>query len=377
MLGRTKSLAVGVVVSVALVACASDDDGSLDDADVSDEQDDADAGDVLDDLDDAEIEAFLVELDSLDDDEYFALLDEFGLDEADVQRLVDRLDGVESGTDDDTDGDTDDAGDGSEAATGAAGRDDVECDDETLGADELIDFATAHVVVDGRLGDVCRGEENETLLDAWRLLETIAPARQLSDLAVFSGFESGEDGSEVTLAFVGPLDDEGSVFQMSVNLTESAVAGDELGLTMAHEFSHVFNGVSTQVDRSADAIDDCATYFNGEGCYTDDSLMWAWIEEFWSGGLIDEIDPLAEATAADGQERCDREPGFFGAYAASNPEEDFAEAFSAYVFEVPAESGAQQEKLDWLAAQPGLAEFNERAVAAGLTPATYRFDPCG
>jgi hypothetical protein len=44
---------------------------------------------------------------------------------------------------------------------------------------------------------------------------------------------------------------------------------------------------------------------------------------------------------------------------------------------VPAANDDQQRKLDWLAAQPGLAEFHDRAVAAGLAPVDYRFDECG
>lgn len=69
--------------------------------------------------------------------------------------------------------------------------------------------------------------------------------------------------------------------------------------------------------------------------------------------------------------------GYFGAYAATNPEEDFAEAFSAYVFDLEAMTDGQQDRLDWIDARPGLAEFRDRARAAGLTPLENRFDICG
>jgi hypothetical protein len=260
---------------------------------------------------------------------------------------------------------------------GSLQREDVDCSEEGVGSTDTTMFSSARYVVDGVLGAVCFGPDEDVLRDAWSTLVAITPPLQLSDLAVFGGFASSEEGDEVTLAFVNVLDDDGTTFQMSVNLQEFVNDRDAALLTMAHEFSHVFTSTTTQIDRSSDAQDSCATYFNGEGCFLADSLMAQWIEEFWGDGLIDEIDPAEEASVADGQERCDLHPGFFGAYAASNPEEDFAESFSAFVFEVPAVNDEQQRKLDWIGAQPGLDEFHERAVAANLLPVAHEFDECG
>lgn len=294
---------------------------------------------------------------------------------ADDDELSDDADGVELSED----------GLGTSAdATAAAGgvdlsleRDDVDCSAEGLGSSEESDFSVSHVVVGGSLGAVCLGSEDPTLVEAWRNLAAITPPLQLADLALFGGFSASDDSDEVTLAFVNVVDFEGSAFQMSINLQAFAEDGDEALLTMAHEFSHVFTGLSTQLDRSDEAFESCDTYFNGEGCYRADSLMFAWITEFWGGGLIDQIDPYGEASGADGQERCDLNAGFFGAYGASTPEEDFAESFSAMVFRLDANSSNQQAKLDWLAAQPGLAEFRDRAVDAGFGPLGNNFDRCG
>ena len=262
--------------------------------------------------------------------------------------------------------------------TGSPGsRDGQECDEEVLGADELTTFSVAHYVVDGRLGEVCLGEESDVLLDAWSKLADIAPPGQLGDLGLFGGFASGEHPDDVSLAFVTSIDDDGTLFSMSVNLEEADRDPDELLLTMAHEFAHVFTGISTQVDRSSEAIDSCSTFYNGEGCYESDALVFQWIQRFWGGGLIDEIDVDVEPTADDGQERCELHPGFFGSYAASSPEEDFAESFSAFVFGLEADSAAQQEKLDWIAEQAGLVEFRDRAESAGYLSLPNNFDRCG
>lgn len=257
-----------------------------------------------------------------------------------------------------------------------ATRDDVDCSDEGLGADDVFSFDTGHYVVDGILGELCTGDEDERLYDAWEALATIAPRGQLGDLGVFTAFVEAGAGDEITLAFVQPLDADGTLFQMSVNLDEFEFDPQEALLTMAHEFSHVFSATPSQTDRTLEAVDNCETYSNGESCFFEDSLINQWVDTFWVD-YIDDFEPTVEATGAEGEERCAIDAGFLGSYAASTPEEDFAETFSAYVFDVPAATPEQQERIDWMAGQPGLAEFRDRADDAGLTPVRNGFEVCG
>lgn len=260
-------------------------------------------------------------------------------------------------------------------------REDVDCDAEALGDDETVQFIDAYYVVDGTLGAVCFGDEDSTMAEAWRSLATITPPDQLNDLALFAGFGTPggkeEEVSGTTLAFVNVIDDEGTAFQMSVNLDAYDEDPDEAALTMAHEFSHVFTAIPSQLDRSPDAAEGCTTYFNGEGCYLPDSLMAAWIAEFWGPDDLAEIDPNKEVGIDDGAERCAADPGFLGPYAASTPEEDFAESFAAFVYRVEAQTPEAQAKIDWFADQPGLAEFRDRAVDAGKGPFEGTFEGCG
>lgn len=237
-----------------------------------------------------------------------------------------------------------------------------------------ITFTVAHQVVDGQLGATCFGSEDDTLLSAWYILSDITPPGQLRDLTVFAGFE-GAGNESSTLAYVVPVDDDGSQFQMAVNLPMSRDDWDETALTMAHEFSHVFTAVPNELDRFA-AQGDCGTYESVDGCYIEGSVLADWYQRFWprfgydpSGGQ--------EADEIDGEARCDANPGFFGSYGASNPEEDFAESFAAYVMRVDALSSAQQEKLDWIDGFAGLREFRERAEATGYGPFANNFGACG
>jgi len=234
--------------------------------------------------------------------------------------------------------------------------DDIDCSVDALtGGDDGFLFTSAHPVVEGVLGDVCFGVEDPVILDAWDSLVTIAPPGQLGDVTLFAGFEPDGDVEADTLAFVNSIDADGTQFQMSVNTVEAVADPDELLLTLAHEFTHVFTATSTQLDRT---------------------LIVAWVDEFWAGPLLDSVDPL-EDSPDDAEARCGEEDGFFGSYAATNPEEDFAEAFSAFVFDVDPATDGQVERLAWIERQPGLSEFRERAVTADLTPLDNNFDVCG
>ena len=257
-------------------------------------------------------------------------------------------------------------------------REDVSCALEDIAAGQSADvidaFTSAYFVVDGKLGAICFGEEDPRLVHAWEVLGVVATADDLGDLVLFAGYDAGPDGD--TLAYVSPFDsyDGANVFQMTVNLNASEADETELLLTMAHEFTHIYTATTPQLDRETDA-EACDTYFEGNGCYEDDSFMWAWIEAFWSD-YIDEIDVDNQDDQGAADDRCAASPEFLGAYAATNPEEDFAESFAAYVFGVPG-SPEVEPKFDFFDGNPSLRVFRDRAVAAGHANVTYSFDGCG
>lgn len=254
-------------------------------------------------------------------------------------------------------------------------RNDVDCSVEFIasgGGEEFADgFTSGHYVVDGVLGEPCLGED-ERLLRAWEWLRLIAAPEDLVGLILLAGFDAPSD----LLAYVEALStpDGGVAFQMTVNLGEAEADDVELALTMAHELTHVFTGLDTQLDRGADESQ-CSTYFEGEGCYLPNSFIARWIDEFW-GDWIADIDPVNPDDEA-ALERCIADPSFLGSYAATNPEEDFAESFSAFVFSVPVEEPGLIAKYEFFAADPFLAAFRTRVQEAGIEPLPNQFEGCG
>ena len=254
-------------------------------------------------------------------------------------------------------------------------RDDVDCSLEFIasgGGEDFADgFTSGHFVVDGVLGEPCLGEDDR-LLHSWGWLRAVAGPEDLAELILLAGFDAPSD----LLAYVEALNtgDGNVAFQMTVNLGQAEADDIELALTMAHELTHVFTGVAEQLDRSVDESQ-CTTYFEGEGCYTEDSFIARWVEEFW-GDWIADIDPLNDDDEA-ALERCIADPSFLGSYAATNPEEDFAETFSAWVFSVPVDDPGLISKYEFFEADEYLASFKARVQAAGIEPLPNQFEGCG
>ncbi len=267
------------------------------------------------------------------------------------------------------DGEADDFG--TEEPTGSSN---TTCTAEDLGGDEDTTVVSGHLVIDGELGELCFGEANNAVIEAFEELSIITPPAQMTDLGLFAGFVWEGNEEEVTLAFVSPVDDDHSQFLLAIEVNEFANDRDEASLTNAHEFAHVFTQTQAELDTAGDP-DDCETYWNGNGCFAEDSLMFAWVTEFWNARELETL--AAEASVDGGEQRCSLDNSFFGQYAASDPEEDFAEAFSAYVYGLEPATDGQAEKIAWISDQPGLAEFRERADAAGLTPLQNNFEICG
>lgn len=250
---------------------------------------------------------------------------------------------------------------------------DTDCLTDRAAGEEGAIFVSAYDIADGQLNGLCFGDDDDQLLDSWELLNQLVPAGQLRDLTTFSGFTAGAAGDQTTLAFVQAADDDGSQFEMSVNLDEAANDRAELARTLVHEFTHVFTAVPSELDRTVDP-DDCGTYDGGEGCYRTGSVMADWHSRFWAEVPFD---PSRDADEDGSAERCDADPGYFGQYAATSPEEDFAESFAAFAMNVEADTSGQQERLDWLGQFGGFEEFRTLAEQAGFAPQDNTFGTCG
>lgn len=250
---------------------------------------------------------------------------------------------------------------------------DPDCDPSAIGDDDGPILAV-YDVRDGLLGPLCFGVESGAVVDAWNALARLVPIEQRRLIGTFAGFDAPEDPPDV-VAFAGPIDDDAEEFTVAVEIDESEADPDELQLTVMHEFAHIISQTPDQLDLGVVAPD-CATFHNGYGCFAGESYLWIFARRFWTAEDLDAVPGPAGFSQDDADRRCLENPAIPGAYAASHPEEDFAESFAAFVFsiDVPA---AVQPRLDFFEQFGELAVVRDNASAAGLYGLESTFDVCG
>ncbi len=263
------------------------------------------------------------------------------------------------------------------------------CDPDDVRDEGIV--TAMHFVVQGELQSPCYVDQpndgddvadvvvddDPRLIEAWDSLTAITPNELVSDVSLLAGYEPCSACN--TLAFVTVLDEDSTFFLLAVDVVSGAADPDELRLTMMHELTHVFaQKPGEQLDVSVRSPNNCDTFFNGGGCFTEDSYVWAWIQEFWPSEIRDTLPADGSVgTDAEANERCDADAGYTGSYAAVHPEEDFAETFSAYVYDVEVDP-ALTAKLEFFDRYPEFVSIRESARALGLAGNTEaNFEGCG
>jgi hypothetical protein len=247
------------------------------------------------------------------------------------------------------------------------------CDRDQIGEEDG-QLIGAYAVEDGELADLCFGAPVDRLEESWQILADIATPAELSPVVVFAGYKSQGEGTG-NVAFAGPIGDSNESFVVAVDLDEASKDLDELRVTMAHEFAHVFTQVSAQVDLTT-TQNDCTTYWNGSWCFEQDSYLADWVDQFWDRGALNSLPSGGGSDTPGGEQRCSLDSSFLGAYAASHPEEDFAESFAAFVYSIDVPAGVEPRQ-DFFRRYPELVAYNERANAAGERDLPNNFDRCG
>ena len=242
---------------------------------------------------------------------------------------------------------------------------------------DLLDRGTRAVsvyrVVDGEIGTLCHGHPSKTLVRSWHVLDVIASTADRHQLDYFVGYTAASQNYD-TLAFVSPTFATGPEKTMAISLDAALDDPDQLSLTRAHELAHLVADQPGQFDEGAPRRT-CPGYGTTEGCFPTGSYQARWVAQFWSAAELARLKPGAEPTIRSGEARCRQVPGFVDGYAASDPEEDLAESFSAFVFDVPV-AAAVRPRLAFFAAIPALRAYRDRARAAGLTPLPDSYGGC-
>ena len=213
--------------------------------------------------------------------------------------------------------------------------------------------------------------------EIWDRFTTLIPAGDRSSLAEYSIVTDGEDN---ILAAVAQTPYDPALWGLEVDIRDS---DDKLNLTytLIHEYAHLLTLGPDQVTPSVAIFNNpedddiyfeeasaCADYFPGEGCSQPDSyinafynLFWIDIYEEWQDiNLIEDDDAYYEALDDFYSKYADQ---FVTDYAATNPEEDIAEAFTFFVLSPrPDGDSIAEEKILFFYGYPELVQIRDEII---------------
>jgi hypothetical protein len=217
-------------------------------------------------------------------------------------------------------------------------------------------------------------KDEATQREIWNYFSTLIPAPDRSSLVEYSVVT---DGVGNVLAAVSQTVYDPALWALEVDIRDSS---DKLNLTytLIHEYAHLLTLGPDQVTPSEAVFNNpddndifsaevkaCPDYFPGEGCSHSDSYINAFFKRFWADIYPEWQDiNLIEDNQAYYKALDDfyykYEDQFVTSYAATNPEEDIAEAFTFFVL-TPRPKGdtIAKEKILFFYAYPELVQLRD------------------
>ena len=187
----------------------------------------------------------------------------------------------------------------------------------------------------------------------WAQVNALLPEGALDGFSRFTVFT---DGLDETLAYVSPLDDTGTRWELAVDPADAGEL-DWFTETVLHEYTHYLTLNDTQADYGAP--ESGARYCEEgmvarSGSYLDD-----FYHAFWTDYLHDR---LANPDSYGFYLR--HQADFVTDYASTDPSEDIAESFTYFVlWDAPEGDAVWEEKLNFFYRYPELVEFRTQARA--------------
>ena len=196
------------------------------------------------------------------------------------------------------------------------------------------------------------GNENENHKKIKKWLAVTSPDK-FSDtyLARLVFLPKTDDGS---LAFVTPNEENKEKWDMFIGMDSLKKYGEkEMVFTVIHEFTHILTLNSAQITSDIPESQ-CSTFFTQEGCTQSHSYLHQFVQRFWEGKF--------DTKSGNAEDNYTKHPdAFVTEYAATNPGEDIAESFSAFVLQKKPESAktVAQQKLLFFYQYPELVKIRD------------------
>ncbi len=213
--------------------------------------------------------------------------------------------------------------------------------------------------VDDRYNEVLSFEE---------LLHVVIPEENLTRLGKV--FEDS-DGLYGDLAYVEPANRTGSIWDMAYDSADIYTKDgkqyldlDETISTIVHEYAHIESLNESQV-RHMDYRGSETEVVLDEGTAKEDSYINKFTKKFWTEEMMEAANEAYDKGSSEEfayRNNIEHKGEFITEYAATNPAEDFAETFAAYVLKEKSDfnSTVLQQKYDFFDSFPEFVELKEK-----------------
>jgi hypothetical protein len=168
----------------------------------------------------------------------------------------------------------------------------------------------------------------------WAIVTAATPAEVLTYVEEFLVFDADlSAGTAVGEVFAQPTSSERSA-HWRLSLSVNGSTDVDVAFNVAHEVGHLLSLNRAEMTGQDEAS--CQGLFVGEGCLHDGATLPTYLDDTWDDDLFDEWSTADNH--ADDQERDDALEDFYekhhdrfvDAYAATHPNEDFAESFAMW-----------------------------------------------
>ena len=198
----------------------------------------------------------------------------------------------------------------------------------------------------GRLAGDAASDHVRQANKIWTRFVELIPPDQRQMVQAFELLDEGYEG-----AHVYPDERDPSKWTIGVGLG----LGSDLDFVLIHEFAHLLTLHAGQAPPDLGSEAGCQTFFTGEGCALAQSTIARFVDRFWPADLQDQV---FEIEAIEDEDRyldaldrfyVARADDFVTDYAATNPGEDLAETFTAFVLaDRPAGDSISDQKVQFL-----------------------------
>jgi hypothetical protein len=223
----------------------------------------------------------------------------------------------------------------------------------------------AYPVRAGRLAAPTEGQALACHQQLWKVIQSVYPGKELAMLDRLVVFEAPADDD--LEGEVWPDDAKDTRWTLAVTLVDMGDLG--LAHTLVHELGHLLSLNTTEVDPAPEPADGCATYDTGGGCSLPGSILDDYTANTWGESLLGtwyDIDAITDDKKRDkalADLYAKNEADFVDPYAATDPDEDFAETFAYWCLREPLLTPPLERKAEFMTHRTELQPMRARCQA--------------